>query len=114
MLVLLRLNPGGKAGKQSAGVRWMKYAYCFVMAQSSAQTALNNRVAIALSEAAQAALLAWEPISSCHSSLFFYLDAEEELKDSFMMTSKVQSIEFPQGTCELSQGTGVQDPVPWI
>ncbi len=71
-------------------------------------------VAIALSEAAQAALLAWVTISSRLASarlkgttvnltvVAVYaptLDAAEGVKDSFMMTFRIQSTEFPQEIC---------------
>ncbi len=110
MLVQLCLNPGDKAGKRSAGVRWMKFF--FAMAQSSAQTALINRVAIALSEAAQAALSAWEPISSRHSSLCFYLDAEEEVKDSFYDDLQGAVDRVPAGDMRIVAGDGGARPGP--
>ncbi len=87
----------------------------------------RHGMAIALSEAAQAALLTWVPISSRLASVRLKetmvhitvvavyastLDAVEEATSS-MITFKIPSTGFPQETCWLSQGTGTQDSVQW-
>ncbi len=85
-------------------------------------------MAIALSEAAQAALLAWVPISSRLASarrggtkvnltvIAVYaptLDATEETKDSFYDDLQDAVGRVPAGDTLIVAGTGTQGPVLW-
>ncbi len=72
----------------------------------------RHSAAIALSEAAQAALLAWVPISYSLASART-LDADEETKDSFYGELQEAIGRVPTGDMLIVAGDWSQGPVPW-